>query len=545
MKRICTITLLALALGAAGCVETIGADDEDAGAPDAGEWTGGDIPPTTGNFTHSVEDGVVTTVVDATDDSTWHPLDLDTGVSTDEGWDLSFSRFRVRVNGGVTGSGGVQVAALDGQAFDDVTQAPEEGWTVPVPDGEDDDDTEADNVFNNGTSDWYDYELETHTLTPRDVTYVVASTDGAFFKLRFLDYYDDAGSPAFVRYTWAPVDPPPSALPDAGPAGPVDAGVEMDAGEDPLPEHAIEVNAGDGASWTYLSLTDGVVSPSDPDTSTDWDVAFRRTEVRTNSGTSGAGLGGARVDASGLAFDDITEATTLGYAVDEVIDSGRPGAEPTSTSPVLGDWYDYDPVTHSVSPSDLTFLVRTATGDYGKLRIWRWADGRYDLSFLPVTRHVERVELDVDASDGASWVYLSLRDGGLVEVTDAATDGAWDVGISRTRVRTNGGTSGGGMGEVAETIAETIDALTDAPTEGWAVDEMVSSGAPGSPEYSGNPVLGGWYDYDPVTHTVSPRPVVFAVRTADGHVGALRILSYADGMHRVALTFAGPGHTSF
>ena len=35
------------------------------------------------------------------------------------------------------------------------------------------------------------------------------------------------------------------------------------------------------------------------------------------------------------------------------------------------------------------------------------------------------------------------------------------------------------------------------------------------------------------------------VRTADGHIGALRVISYEDGTYRVELAFAGPGHTTF
>lgn len=536
-----------MALTLLGCAPTLTPDGDDAGVVDSGPWTGGDIPPSSGSFTHSVAEGVVTTVVDATSATDWQHLDMDSGHSVEpsEGWELAFSRFRVRINGGTTGSGGVQVAALDGVAWDDVTRAPEEGWTVPGPDGEVDDDTEPDNVFNDGERDWYDYDVETHTLTPRDVTYVVASTEGAFFKLRFEAYYDDAGSPAVVRFRWAPVAAPASMLPDAGMGGPVDGGVDPDSGTEPLPDHAITVNAGDGAAWVYVSATEGVVTPADPEHDPSWDIAFRRTEVRTNSGTSGVGLAGARIDGSGLAFDALTDASTFGFVVDEVVDTGRPGTEPTSLSPLLTDWYDYDPSTHSVTPSDLTFVVRTGVGGYAKLRIWRWDDGTYQLSLVPIERRVERLELDVDATSSDAWTYLSLRDGALVTVMDPSAETHWDLGISRTRFRTNSGTSGGGMGAAVETPVDTIAALGDAPTEGWTPDETITPARPGAEPYSANPVLEGWYDYDPATHVVSPRPVVFAVRTADGHVGALRILSYASGTYRVAIAFAGPGRTSF
>lgn len=544
-----TLAVATVALFAGlGCAETLRPVGGDAGRADAGAPTDG-IPPVSGAFTHRVDDGVVTTIVDATDSAAWQHLDLDRGLSVrpDEGWELAFSRFRVRINGGVSGSGGVRVAALEGRAFEDVGRAPDAGWTVPVPDGDGDDDEEPDNVFNDGEGDWYDYDVTTHTLTARQpLTYVVATTEGAFFKLAFESYYDDAGSPAVVSFRWAAVGAPDGGLPDAGPPVEVDAGMpEPDAGRDPLPAHAIHVDASDPTAWVYLSVDDGVVSPADPDTDVGWDLALRRTGVRTSSGTSGPGMGGARLDASGLAFDDLLEAPTLGYAADELVDGGRPGAPPSSANPVLAGWFDYDPVGHIVTPGDRTYLVRTADGGYAKLRVWRWDDGAYDLSLLPVERAVEVVELEVDASDREAWVYVSLRDGQVIEVDDPATDRSWDLGLSRTRLRTNGGTSGSGAGEAVETEVAEVGLLDVPPEEGWAVDESLSSGRPGTDPYDASPVLAGWFDYDPVTHTVSPRPVTFVVRTADGHLAGLRVSSYMDGIYVLELAFAGPGQEGF
>jgi hypothetical protein len=56
---------------------------------------------------------------------------------------------------------------------------------------------------------------------------------------------------------------------------------------------------------------------------------------------------------------------------------------------------------------------------------------------------------------------------------------------------------------------------------------------------SSNAVLSAWYDYDVTTHVVSPRPAVFVVKTADGQLGAVRILRYNSGVYRLGLSFAG------
>ena len=62
------------------------------------------VPPSSGAFTHTVnDDSTVTTVVDATDLDARQYLDLDTGeaVQSRDGWDLSFRRFLIHTNGGI------------------------------------------------------------------------------------------------------------------------------------------------------------------------------------------------------------------------------------------------------------------------------------------------------------------------------------------------------------------------------------------------------------------------------------------------------------
>src|SRR5688572_27417744 len=117
-----------IALLSLGCAPMLQSHD-DAGHMDGG-WQRNDasIPASSGSFSHSIgADGVVTTLVDATSATAWRYLDFETGLSVDPAsttWDLGFSRFRVRTNGGVSGNGRVQVAVLDGRTFESITQAP-------------------------------------------------------------------------------------------------------------------------------------------------------------------------------------------------------------------------------------------------------------------------------------------------------------------------------------------------------------------------------------------------------------------------------------
>jgi hypothetical protein len=57
-------------------------------------------------------------------------------------------------------------------------------------------------LFNSGDG-WYAYDQTSHVLTPRANVYFVR-TSGGVFALRFLSYYDAAGTSGFVKLTFAP-----------------------------------------------------------------------------------------------------------------------------------------------------------------------------------------------------------------------------------------------------------------------------------------------------------------------------------------------------
>jgi hypothetical protein len=163
-----------------------------------------------GQFKSRIGDDRTETIVDADDETAWHRFDLDTGKpdEDDARWDLAFRRYVIRSNGGVNGEAGVELALLTDVSFDDLEAAPSAGFSEDRADDAEDENTDSDNVFNSPDASWYDYNLMTHALSPRDVTYVIHSSEGAYFKLRFDAYYDKAGSPAQIRFSWAEIDGP-------------------------------------------------------------------------------------------------------------------------------------------------------------------------------------------------------------------------------------------------------------------------------------------------------------------------------------------------
>ena len=52
--------------------------------------------------------------------------------------------------------------------------------------------------------------------------------------------------------------------------------------------------------------------------------------------------------------------------------------------------------------------------------------------------------LTVGATDRENWAYINLTEGETVDIADAASSLAWDLGFKRTEVIANGGVSGPG-----------------------------------------------------------------------------------------------------
>ena len=117
MKPFVVSLLFPLGLGCAPSIDNTDSNGED---------TAGGID----NVTNP--GGTTTTLVDATSQESWIYLDFESGrlveVATPESdttWDVGFQRYNVKLNGGVSGSGDMEVAISDSVVFDDVDGAPD------------------------------------------------------------------------------------------------------------------------------------------------------------------------------------------------------------------------------------------------------------------------------------------------------------------------------------------------------------------------------------------------------------------------------------
>lgn len=354
-----------------------------------------EIPAQSGNFIHGGRGEAVVTVVDATNYEEFQLLDFDSGIADTPGWDLAFRRFLVVSNGGVSGDGSVQIVKLASASFDEIDTAPsrEADWLVDRPDGATDEDAFADTAFNDGVDDWYDYDQSDHSLTTKGYVYLIRSTERRYYKLSIESYYDDVGTSGIVTFSWQEIDPPEEEIPDQDlpdepgvtPREPSDDPDELDDANEPddAPGYLV-VDASSYDDFVYVGLTDGLVMIEDPTQSSEWDLAIRRYVWLTNSGTSGPGLGGAKLDDSGLEFEELEVTTPHGFVVDEILPaSGAPGSTEGTGNAILEAWYDYEGLGQ-LAPKEETFLVRTASGGYAKLRIHSYSGGLYEMTFLPI-----------------------------------------------------------------------------------------------------------------------------------------------------------------
>jgi hypothetical protein len=111
----------------------------------------------------------------------------------------------------------------------------------------------------------------------------------------------------------------------------------------------------------------------------------------------------------------------------------------------------------------------------------------------------------VDATAADAWRQFSFRHGSVV-------DGGGDLLFKRYAVVAGLGAAIRDLGEVG------FDTVRAVPADGYLANEGAAEPR--------NPAIAAWYQYGFFTHVLTPRPRVWAVRTADGHYAKLEMVGY-------------------
>ncbi len=134
------------------------------------------------------------------------------------------------------------------------------------------------------------------------------------------------------------------------------------------------IDGQDTHPWIYVSLSTGqavAVTDLEAFDSSAWDLAFKRSVVRTNSGDGGPGTGGAIRIA--LAWDKV-DAATLGnktLPIEAWFDAECTIMKDSTNNLVttFSDWSQYDEATHVLAPADVVYITAGADGSLYKLAI--------------------------------------------------------------------------------------------------------------------------------------------------------------------------------
>lgn len=135
--------------------------------------------------------------------------------------------------------------------------------------------------------------------------------------------------------------------------------------------------------------------------------------------------------------------------------------------------------------------------------------------------------LEIDATAMTEWVYLRLDTGAQVAVADPASSREWDVAVRRYYVKINGGISGGCGSEVALQQGADFAAIARAPSGSYFTDQPDSGDDDTEPDYALSQ-SGGWYEYNPMTHLLSPRPQIYVLRSCTSGYVKLQMTGYYD-----------------
>ena len=139
-------------------------------------------------------------------------------------WDIGFQRFKIKVNGGVSGTGNTQIYLLIDGDFKSLSRAPsgvyiqDKTLTTPPPPITDQNACFVNDgvsyAFLNDSSDstlkfcWFTYDFETHTLEARNQYYVLqATTNDSYYKIQFTSYYSETGTSGYINFRWAEINP--------------------------------------------------------------------------------------------------------------------------------------------------------------------------------------------------------------------------------------------------------------------------------------------------------------------------------------------------
>jgi len=316
----------------------------------------------------------------------------------------------------------------------------------------------------------------------------------------------------------------------------------------------LTIDASSYTNWTYFNVSSGeIVSPVEPENSTEWDLAFNRFKIKTNSGTSGIGDAGI-IDLGVQEFDSVASVPSNYYFVDDslAINMGDSLASEShySFNKLFYDWYSMEgsPPSITILSRDHIYSVKNASGSvYSKLQILDYYDPISSQSGFLTIKYVDSmivntenftntIEVVINATDSLNWVYYNFQNSEVVEIDDPLLSNEWDIAFQKYRIKTNSGTAQStytvdvGLGvHILDTVLPFEEIRTVSTDLNYTVDTELVDQADSTFIYDGNSLMYDWFLFQedpPITNYDR----IYIIQDGRFDYTKLQLLEYTGGI---------------
>ncbi len=228
-----------------------------------------------------------------------------------------------------------------------------------------------------------------------------------------------------------------------------DSGKTGDTPEEPSYTVVSDLATGTSSEpvFTYFDLDNNeelLLTESEAETNTDWDIAFKRTKVYLNqSSTPAVSLyftenTGEFYDVEGepdvTRFINATEETEEDAFVNAeiTIPANEEFNADTSDAAII-DWYNYNATTHTVSADDQTFFIVESADDFVKFNVTELVQDGFNMTSISISRSVQLVG-EAAFGTAASETFFSADCTGdifidLINLQAVTASDSWDLSI--------------------------------------------------------------------------------------------------------------------
>ena len=162
---------------------------------------------------------------------------------------------------------------------------------------------------------------------------------------------------------------------------------------------------------------------------------------------------------------------------------------------------------------------------------------------MTIANQIASQIITVNASSEKDWAYFDFSRGSVVEIHDPSSL-EWDLAFRRGKVISNGGaTNKFGKAGLFDLKEGDFDIVANAPLENYTQDINTKT-------ETENPILMKWYSYNYLTHKLTAKKNVYAVRTADSKFAKVQFMSFycenkETGCIKMRYSYQDNGSNSF